>query len=172
VRNTIQPLREVRRMAGLKELIKTEKPRYMAPFEEMERWFENVLRRPYSLASHIWPDMKLGEFETVAPHVDIFEEGNELVFKADVPGLEKKDIDVQISENFLTISGCREKEEKVERENYYSYERFHGSFFRRFELPYDVDAEKIKAHLDKGVLEVRVPKSEEAKKKTRKISIA
>jgi len=158
---------------GTRELMKTERPRYIAPFEEMERWFENVLRRPYSaLTSHIWPDLRLGEFETVAPYVDIFEEGNELVLKADVPGLEKKDIHIQVSDNFLTVSGERKKEEKVEKENYYGYERFHGSFFRRFELPYDVDAEKIKAHLDRGVLEVRIPKSEEAKKRTRKISIS
>ena len=159
-------------MAGLKELIKAEKPRYAAPFEEMERWFEKMFHRPYSaLTPHVWPDMRLGEFETVSPYVDIYEEGNELVFKADVPGLEKKDIDIRVSDNFLTISGERKKEEKVEKENYYGYERFHGSFFRRFELPYDVDAEKIKAHLEKGVLEVRIPKSEEAKKRTKKISI-
>ena len=65
----------------------------------------------------------------------------------------------------------KKKEEKVERENYYRYERSHGSFCRRFHLPDGIDTEKVKAHFKDGVLEVRLPKTEEAKQKTKKIAI-
>jgi HSP20 family protein len=139
----------------------------------MERWAEDVFRRPFPLlTSALWPELKRGEFETVMPTVDIYEEGNELVLKADLPGIDRKDLDINVSGNFLTISGERKKEEKVEKGNFYRYERSHGSFFRRFELPSDIDTEKIKAHLENGILEVRLPKSEEAKSKTKKISIS
>ncbi len=162
-------------MAGYKgstEVVKTERPRYLTPFEEMERWFEDFWRRPFSLLTpSAWPE-RAGEFETVIPTVDIYEQGNELVLKADMPGMEKKDIDISISDNFLTVSGERRKEEKVEKENYFRYERSHGSFYRRFELPTEIDADKIKAHLENGILEVRLPKSEEAKSKSKKVSIS
>lgn len=161
-------------MAGYKgttELMKTERPRYISPFAEMERWFEDVLRRPFSLLKSTWPEIELGEFETVSPHVDIFEEGNEFVLKGDMPGMDRKDIDISITDSVLTISGERKQEEKIERGNYFRYERAHGSFFRRFELPSDVDTEKVKAHLENGVLEVRLPKTEEATR-SKKISIS
>ncbi len=162
-------------MAGYKgstELMKTERPRYLAPFEEMERWFEDFWRRPFSLMTPgLWPK-KTGEFETIMPTVDIYEEGNEVVLKADMPGIEKKDLDISVSGGFLTISGHRKKEEKVEKGTYFRYERSHGSFFRRFELPSDVDAEKVKAHLENGILEVRIPKTEEVKGRSRKIAIS
>ena len=89
-----------------------------------------------------------------------------------MPGMEKKDINISVSEGYLTISGDRKKEEKVEKGDYYRYERSHGSFFRRFELPYGIDAEKVKAHLEHGVLEVRLPKTEEMKGKSKKVAIS
>ena len=163
-------------MAGVKgttELTKVERPRHLAPFEEMERWVEDVFQRPFPLlASTLWREMKRGEFETVMPSVDIYEDGNEIVLKADLPGIDKKDLDVNIGDSFLTVSGERKKEETVEKGNYHRYERSHGSFFRRFELPSDIDTEKIKAHFENGVLEVRLPKSAEAKSRTKKISIS
>ncbi len=162
-------------MAGFKgttELVKAEKPRHLSPFEEMERWLEGFWRRPFSLMTPgLWPE-KTGEFETVIPTVDIYEEGNEVVLRADMPGMEKKDIDISIYHGYLTISGHRKKEEKVEKGNYLRYERSHGSFFRRFELPSDIDAEKVKAHLENGILEVRLPKSEEMKGRSKKITVS
>ena len=135
-----------------RELAKTERPGYLAPFEEIEKWFEEAWRRPFSmLRSSMWPKTELEEFETVMPHVDILEEGKELVMRADLPGMKK--------------------EEKVEKGNYFRYERSHGSFFRRFELPYGIDTEKIKATLEDGVLEIRLPRTHEAVEKSRKISI-
>src|SRR5512143_1236458 len=113
------PFKEVANMAGYKgstELAKSERAKYLTPFEEMERWFEDVFRSPFSLLSRrVWPETReLAEFETISPKVDIFEEGSELVMRADMPGVEKKDIDITIDDNMLTISGERTHEDKVE----------------------------------------------------------
>ena len=157
---------------GTRELMKAERPGYLAPFEEMEKWFEETWRRPFSLLrSSMWPKTELEEFETVVPYVDIFEDGNELVMRADLPGMKKEDVDINLTENVLTVSGQKKKEEKVEKGNYFRYERSHGTFFRRFELPYDIDTEKIKAHLEDGVLEIRLPRTHEAEGKSRKITV-
>lgn len=155
-----------------KELVKTEKSGYLSPFEEMEKWFEEAWRRPFSvMSSRLWPEMKGLEGGSLSPSVDIYAEGNELILKADLPGINKEDLEVNLTENLLTISGEKKKEEKVERENYYRFERSHGSFLRRFEIPHDIDTEKITAHFKDGVLEIRLPKTEEAKSKEKKISV-
>jgi HSP20 family protein len=167
--------KEARCMAtkGSKELVRAERPVYLAPFEDMERWFEEAWQRPFSMMPFfLRPEGRVSEFDTVSPNVDIYDRGNELVLKADLPGMKKEDIDIHLADNVLTISGETGKEEKVEKENYYRYERSHGSFFRRFELPYDIDAEHIKAHMEDGVLEVKLPRTAEAKGRTRKISIS
>ncbi len=157
---------------GSKELMKIERPGYLSPFAEMERWFDEAWRRPFSFLTPRWHGVESEEFETVMPAADLYEEGNELVLRADLPGLEKKDVDIHIADNILTVSGERKKEETVERGSYYSYERTHGSFYRRFSLPADIDVNKVKAHMENGVLEVRLPKTEEAKERSRKISIS
>ncbi len=157
---------------GSTELIKTERPRYLSPFEQMEKWFEEAWHRPFSLLTRAWPEKEIEEFESTMPSCDIYEEGNDFVLKADMPGMERKDIDINITDSVLTISGERHKEEKVEKGSYYRYERSHGSFFRRFELPSDVDTEKVKAHLENGVLEIRLPKTDEAWSRAKKISIS
>ena len=123
------------------------------------------------LRSSMGPRTGLEDFETVMPHVDIFEEGKELVMKADLPGMKKEDVEINLTENVLTVSGEKKKEEKVEKGDYFRYERSHGSFFRRFELPYGIDTGKIKATLEDGVLEIRLPRTNEAVEKSRKIAI-
>ncbi len=157
---------------GTRELVRAERPGYLAPFEDIERWFEETVRRPFSaMRSMMWPEAELAEFETVWPRVDIYDSGKELILRADVPGIKKDEIDIHLADNVLTISCETGKEEKVEKENYYRYERRHGSFFRRFELPYDIDSQHIKAHLEDGVLEIKLPRTAEAQVKARKIPI-
>jgi HSP20 family protein len=159
-------------MKGSKEIVKTDQPRMLTPLDEMERWFEKVWSRPFSLLrAPLWPERRIGELEEISPSFDIYEEGNELVFKGDIPGVKKENVKVDVTGDYLTISGEKKKEEKIERTNYYRFERSHGSFSRRFELPHGVDTDKIKAHFENGVLEVRIPKTEEAVKKNKKISI-
>ena len=99
------------------------------------------------------------------PAVDISENANEIRIKADIPGMTKEDIKVVVHENTLTLKGERRSETKEEKTNYYRVERTCGSFYRSFSLPSMVDAGKIKANYVNGVLEIGLPKVEEAKPK-------
>jgi HSP20 family protein len=99
------------------------------------------------------------------PAVDIYEADQELVVKADLPGLELKDIDLQIQENVLSLRGEKKAEKEIKEERYHRIERSHGSFQRSFTLPNIVDQEKAKAKFKDGVLEIRIPKIEKAKPK-------
>jgi len=155
-----------------KELAKTEPLRALSPFEEMERWFEDAFRRPFSLLTPSrWPRLRVTEMEEVIPSVDIFEEGDNVVVKAELPGMKKEDIDVSIADNTISISGAKKKEEKVERKNYYREERSYGSFTRSLRLPVEVHTDKVKANFKEGILEIRIPKTEEAKKKEKKVVV-
>ncbi len=145
-------------------------PRILSPFEEIEKVFDEVWKRPFSLFGSLMPRLK-SEADVVAPAVDIYEEGDDLVLKAELPGLNKEDIEVKVTDDLITISGEKKKEEKVEEKNYYRYERSYGSFSRTFRLPIDVQTDKAKAKFENGVLEVRIPKTEEAKSKERKLQI-
>lgn len=155
-----------------KEVAKTEPARAISPFEEMERRFEDFFRKPFSLIGPTWwPRLGIPELEEITPTVDIYEEAGDVVIKADLPGMKKENIDVNISGDTVTISGEKKKEEKVEKKNYYSIERSYGSFKRTFRMPAEVQADKAKANFKDGVLELRVPKTEEAKKKEKKVAI-
>jgi HSP20 family protein len=93
------------------------------------------------------------------------------VVKAELPGMEKDNIEVNISDHFLTIRGEKKKEEETKEKDYYRSERSYGSFLRTVELPKDIHADKVKASFNNGVLEVRMPKTEEAKKKEIKVKV-
>ncbi len=155
-----------------KELVRSEPSRVLAPFEEVERWFEDVFRRPFSLLGPSWlPRLRFPEMEEIAPVVDIYEEGDDVVVKAELPGIKKEDVDVSLTDNTITISGEKKKEEKVEKKNYYRLERSYGSFTRTFRLPAEVQSDKAKAKYKDGVLEIRIPKTEEAKKREKKVKV-
>ena len=155
-----------------KEIAKAEPAMALSPFEEMERRFEDLFRRPFSLLEPSWwPRLRMPEMEEVAPKVDIFEEGDNFVVKAEIPGMKKEEIEVNLTDDMVTISGEKKKEEKVEKKDYYRFERSFGSFSRSFRLPKDVQADKAKAIFKDGVLELKVPKTEEAKKKEKKVPI-
>ena len=162
-------------MAGkvTKELAKTERSgSALSPFEEVERWFSEAWTSPFSLLTRrTWPVFGAEDFEKITPAVDMYDEGKELVMKADMPGVKKEDLHIDLSENVLTISGEKKMEETTEKGGLYSCERSYGSFTRSFELPSDVDTEKITASLKEGVLEIRVPKTEKVESEARKISI-
>jgi HSP20 family protein len=157
---------------ALRELIKGERTKPFSPFYEIEQWFEDAWKRPLTFFSPTKvPRLHTPERYEMTPTIDIYEEGNEVVMKADIPGITKDDLKIDITENVLTLSGEKKKEEKIERDDYYRYERSFGSFCRRFELPGDLDTEKIKAHFKDGVLEVRIPMLKTAEKKRRKIPV-
>jgi HSP20 family protein len=136
---------------------------------EMDRMMDDFFgrsMRPW------WPARWLrGDGEITAPVVDVYEEKDEVVVKAELPGLDKKDIEVNISDSELTLKGEKKKEEKIDEENYYRCERSYGAFLRSVELPTDVQADKVKASFKNGILEIRLPKTEEAKTKEIKVKI-
>jgi HSP20 family protein len=94
---------------------------------------------------------------TWSPQVDVLRRGDDVVVRADLPGLRKDDITVDVTENVLTIRGERREEQKEEREGYYWHERSEGSFMRSIPLPEGANAERASARFDNGVLEVSVP---------------
>ena len=109
--------------------------------------------------------------EEWTPTVDISETKDKLLIKAELPGLEAKDVNVSISGDLLIIKGEKEKEEEEKDEHYHCIERCYGSFQRSFRLPVNVQADKVEATFDKGVLKIMLPKLEEAKKKEIEIKV-
>jgi len=100
-----------------------------------------------------------------APPVDVFEKGDQLTFKAEVPGVDREHLDVRVEDGVLTIQGERKHEAEVDEAGMYRRERVHGTFTRSFTLPKNVDGAKVAATYKDGILEVTVPKSEAAKPK-------
>jgi len=155
-----------------KEVVKAEPAHAVSPFEEMEKRFEEFFRRPFSMFGPSWlPRVKFPEMGVMSPDVDIFEDGNDVVVKAEMPGMKKENIDVNLTNDMITVSGEKKKEEKVEKKDYYRVERSYGSFTRSFRLPKEVQSDKAKATFKDGVLELRVPKTAEAISKEKKIPI-
>lgn len=106
------------------------------------------------------------------PAVDIFEKEDNLVLRAELPGMKEKDIDVHVENGVLTLRGERKREDEVKSESYHKIERYYGSFARTFALPTTVDVPKIRASYKDGILEVILPKAEAAKPKRIEIKTA
>src|SRR5258705_1251175 len=106
-----------------------------------------------------------------APTVDVYEDEHNVTLKIEVPGIDEKDIDVRIENNVLTVHGERKIEKEEKEENFRRVERQYGSFTRTFTLPTTVDAEKVAANYDKGILKIVLPKKAEAKPKQIKVNV-
>ena len=130
-----------------------------SPFRELARDMEDAFGR-------IFPAWSEERGNTWMPAVDMVDEKDEIVVKADLPGLDQKDIEVTVHDGTLTIRGERKEEKEEKKEDYYYAERSYGAFMRSLALPQGVDADKVKATFTKGVLEVHLPKAKEAKGKT------
>lgn len=147
------------------------------PFGELTTWERDMDRmlddffgrraRPW------WPErwLRLDEMEVRPPVVDVFEDKEDVVVKAELPGMEKDNIEVNLTDHTLTIKGEKKKEEEIKKENYYRAERSYGSFVRTLELPTEVKSDKVKAAFKNGILEIRMPKTEEAKAKEVKVKV-
>ena len=120
-----------------------------------------------------WPErwFRADDMEVKPPIVDVFEEKDDIVVKAELPGMEKDNIDVNLTDHRLTIKGEKKKEDEIKEENYYRAERSYGSFLRTLDLPKDVRADKVKASFKNGILEIRMPKTEEARTKEVKVKV-
>jgi HSP20 family protein len=99
------------------------------------------------------------------PPVDIYEDEESVVIKAEVPDIDQKDIEVRIEDNTLTLKGERKLDQSVRKDNYHRVERYYGPFQRSFSIPPNIDQEKVKATCDRGVLTVILPKKAEKKPK-------
>ena len=108
---------------------------------------------------------------TFAPKLDVYEEKNNLVVKADLPGLKQEEIEVGVDDDILTIKGEKKQAVEKKEKNYYRFERTYGSFSRSIALPKYVDVSKTQASYKNGVLELIIPKTEEAKEKKIEIDI-
>jgi len=106
------------------------------------------------------------------PAVDIFETNEAIVLKAELPGITAQDISVEVKDNTLTLKGENKFEKEVKEENYHRVERSYGSFQRAFTLPGTIHQEKVKAKFKDGILEITLPKVEEAKPKQVKVEIS
>jgi len=132
--------------------------------EEMNRLFDNFFR-----GFDIEPLER--RFAAFSPSIDISETDKEIVISAELPGMEDKEIDVSVSKDSLTIKGEKKEEKEEKGKSYYRMERSYGSFCRTIPLPSEIDTEKAVAEFKKGVLTIKLPKTPEAIKETKKISI-
>ena len=105
------------------------------------------------------------------PAMDLVENDNEYVLRADLPGISERDVKIELDDNVLRISGERKSEQEERKQGYYRIERSSGAFSRSLTLPEGVDADAVTATFDQGVLEVRVPKPEARKPRKVEISV-
>lgn len=133
---------------------------------EMDRMFEDF-GRGWAVPS------ASGTNGLLSPRVDIAETEKGLEVIAELPGVDQKDIEVDLADDILTLKAeCRSsKEEKDEKKHYHLVERAQGTYMRRFSLPFEADADKVEADFDKGVLRIFVPRSAEAEKHIKKITV-
>ena len=118
------------------------------------------LFRPFSLLEEV-EEMAKAAFDTgLSPKLDMFEEENELVIKAELPGIKKKDLDIKLDGDILTIKAEKKEEKEVKEATHYTRERRFGKYSRYITLPTRVDAESVTATLKKGLLEIKLPKAE------------
>ncbi len=143
--------------------------RSMSPFEEMDRLMESFFPRqwlrPFRWDMPSWSELG-APLEMRSPRVDIIDRDNDIVVKAEIPGVKKEDIDVSMTDTTVTIKGSTSHEEKQEKGNYYRCEISRGTFSRTVALPSNVDADKAKAVFSDGILELTIPKVEKAKRKS------
>ena len=135
------------------------------PRREMEAFqnpFGNFFHEPFFRTSLQNDEAGMGRWE---PAVDIYDDKDKIVMKAELPGMDKKDIKVDLKDHVLTLKGERSFENEVKEGNYYHKERVFGKFQRAFRLPVNLNPEKINADFKDGVLKIEIPKPEEEEPK-------
>jgi len=137
---------------------------WISPFErEMSRLFDDFWLSPFR-ETEPWMGAYL-------PPVNVREDDGSVFAEAELPGMSEEDINVTVNRDSLRISGEKKQKEETREENYYSMESSYGSFDRLVDLPSEVDEEKTEAEFNNGMLTVKMPKSREAKKKSKKIPV-
>ena len=132
------------------------------PFHELERWRREMEREFSRHFGRLFHDIEPGELEaSYLPAIESYVKDGNLVIRADVPGLEPKDIELSVLSNVLTIKGERKRQEEVKKDEYIRRETSYGAFERRLTLPEGTDAERIKASFRNGVIEITMPVAKE-----------
>lgn len=139
-----------------------------------------LMRRLSDEMDRIFGDWSIGglfggglqELQAWAPPVEVFQRGDELLIRADLPGLQKEDVNVEVTDDAVTIRGERRHEETEDREGYYRSERSYGTFLRVIPLPEGAITESAKATFKDGVLEITMPAPPKETRKSRKIELA
>ncbi len=146
--------------------------RELEPFRglrgEMERMFDEF--------AGSWPLRRLGQFlapaeGVILPSVDVEETEQEVILRAELPGIRKEDLEVDVAEQQVTIKGERKEERVMKDTTFYQKENTYGSFLRRLELPASVVPEKAAGKLENGILTLTLPKAESAKPKSVKVNL-
>jgi HSP20 family protein len=146
--------------------------------EDMDRIFEDFGFGPaLGIAPLIPPSLAQGRGSTSmqrgvwSPQLETFRQGDRLVVRADLPGLRKEDLNVEIDDGVLTISGHRGEEQVEDRDDYYRSERSYGQFYRALPLPEGVSGDQCDARFENGVLEVTLPLPKQQERKARRIDV-
>lgn len=155
-----------------KQAVKKASPiKALTPFEEMEREFDLMFRHggfPSRLSfPHFWGNIKA--FEGKTPSVDMIDQKDNILIKAELPGVDKKDLDISVTDKTVTIKGKTKKEKKEEKGNYFRREISSGSYERVLAIPGNVDSSKAKAKFADGVLELTLPKTDKGNGKKVKV---
>jgi HSP20 family protein len=154
---------------GERQPEQTQGRRFLSPMAQMDRLFDEMFKRPFF---SLWsPRMETGEMEELYCPVDIYEDGESVIVKAEIPGIKKENINVQLTPDSITISGKKSGEERVEQKDYFRVERSYGSFTRSLRLPVETMTDKARAVFKDGVLEVRIPKSAAATQRVRSLTV-
>lgn len=143
----------------------------MTPFEEMERLFEGLLPADWPRMQWDWPRLARMRMplEGKMPRVDVIDREAEILIRAEIAGVDKKDLDVSVTSDSVTIKGSTRQESKEEKGDYYRCEIAQGAFARTVPLPCSVAGDKAKATFKDGLLELTLPKLEPAKRRSIKV---
>jgi HSP20 family protein len=148
--------------------------------QEEERSIQSLHREMNRMIDDFFQGFSLNPFEdfdfenrfgNYSPRVNVTENDKEILVIAELPGLDEKDFEVDLSRDTLTIKGEKREERDDKEKGHYRLERTYGSFHRTIPMPCEVDEEKVEATFKKGVLKLRLPKTEEAKKAVKKITV-
>ncbi|OGA44667.1 MAG: hypothetical protein A3G24_08260 [Betaproteobacteria bacterium RIFCSPLOWO2_12_FULL_62_13] len=146
--------------------------RVMRPFGDFDRLFERAFgrdwMRPLAWGGPPWRE-PFESAEGRLPTMDVIDRDDDILVRAEIPGVDKKDLEVSISDNVLTVKGSMSREEKEETGDYYRREISGGAFSRSVMLPANVDSSKVNATLKDGILEVTLPKTERSKRRSVKV---
>ncbi|OQB09711.1 MAG: Spore protein SP21 [Candidatus Omnitrophica bacterium ADurb.Bin205] len=141
------------------------------PFTDLER-IQKEMNRMFNLSLAHEGNREIGILDGAwSPAVDIYDSKDNVMVKADIPGLTKDDIEVTVQGDTLFIKGEKKQEKEVKEKDYIRTERFYGNFQRAIRLPAEVQSDKVEATYKNGVLELVLPKSEKAKPKQIKLDI-